>query len=154
VKNAKALKTCEERSGSYNIVFVVPDTNIWFDKREELFKALEYCRNFAVIALPHIMIDEGLPETYKQAIMSKMSMEICTQRFEQKLMYSVLDAISRGLLITVAHVPGVYDVTRYEFSRCVSDYEKRVLDLMVCEYVSKKKERYYSTLKQTIALVT
>jgi len=156
-ENVESLKVRERCSYSYGIVFIVPDTNIWFDKREELFKvlvkALDWCRNFAVIALPHIMINEGLPETYKQAVMSKMNMEICTLRFEQKLMDNVLDAISRGFLVTAAHIPGVYDVARYGLACYVGDYEKRVLDSIVCEYVSKEKGRYYSTLKRSIALV-
>jgi len=58
-KNVKTLGTCGGSPNPCNIVFVVPDTNIWFDNREDLFKVLEHYKEFAVIALPHIVVDEG-----------------------------------------------------------------------------------------------
>jgi len=71
----------------------------------------------------------------------------------QKLLDSVLDAMTRGFLVTVAHVPLIIDVSRLEFSYLIDVYDEKILNSILCEYISKSKSCYFSTLKQVIVLV-
>jgi len=146
-------EACEQSPGTCGVIFVVPDTNVWFNKRELLFSVLGEYRDFVTIALPHIMIDEGLPETYKRAVLHRVGEEIAYQQFRQKLLNSILDAITRGFAVTVAHVPGIYGATRIDFMYLSSKEDVEVLDLVVCEYVGKER-CYYSTLDQVIKLLS
>jgi|GEM_PF-5583572 len=148
----KLSENHKQTLGTCTMIFIVPDTNVWFNKREQLLSILEQYKDFVTIALPHIMIDEGLPETYKRAVLYKVDQGITYQQFRQKLMDSILNTITRGFSITVAHVPGIWGITRLDFMYCTSKEDNKVLDLIVCEYVSKGR-RYYTTLKQVIRLL-
>ena len=157
-KNVKVLGICGGSPNPCNIVFVVPDTNMWFNKRKQLFNVLECYKECAVIALPHVMIDEGVPETYKCAILRKVDVEIANRQFRRKLLTSVLDAMTRGFLLTAAYTPGVYGASRYGFAYYVGKYDKVILNSTLCEYISKSKCRnrercYFSALKQVIDLI-
>jgi len=163
-KNMKALETCGRSPDPCNIVFIVPDTNIWFDRRKVLFKVLEHYKGLIAIALPHIVVDEGeikkkgLLETYKRAVLREIDEEVATQQFMQKLLDSVLDAMTRGFLVTAAHTPLIIDVSRLEFSYFIDVYDEKILDSTLREYISKskchnKRGCYFSTLKQVIDLV-
>jgi len=104
------------------------------------------------------MIDEGIPETYKCAILRKVDVEIANRQFRRKLLTSVLDAMTRGFLLTATRTPGVYGASRYGFAYYVGKYDKVILDSTLCEYISKSKCRnkeicYFSALKQVIDLI-
>ena len=153
----KLSEVLEQALGTSNTVFIVPDTNVWFNKRNQLLSILEQYKDFVIIALPHIVIDEGLPETFKRTILNKVDQEITYKQFRQKLVDSILDTIAGGFSVTVALVPGICDVTRLDFMYCTSEEDETILDLIVCEYMSKgkgvKERSYHSTLKQVIKLI-
>ena len=127
-------------------IYVVPDTNVWFNKREQLFSILECYKGFITIALPHITIDEERPETYKRAIVYKLDEKISYELFKQKLKNSVQDTMARRFRVIQAPVPGIYGVSRYGFAYYASKNDYVVLNLAVCGYISKGRPDY-STLK-------
>ena len=112
-------------------MFIVPDTNVWFNKRRELFNVLECFKDFVVVALPHITIDEMPPETYKYAILSKLDEKTDYELFRQKLENSIQDARARGFKVTSAPIPGVWNVSRFDLMVWTSEDIEVAMDLAV-----------------------